>query len=317
MARRKKIKKGCVISGGGAWGAFGAGTLARLNEDYDVVAGISTGALMSPLVALKDWETLKEAYTSVNQHSIFDCKWYRPNPFKKDGRPKIIAIIYALLFGHKTIGTTKAMRKTIDKFINEEQFTMLSQLDKELIVGAQNLRQNPSLVQYFNSKDWDVEDFKDWMWASANAPFFTSLIDKEWHNPNNPSQLLMGQWTDGGLTELIALDEVYNQDVDEIDVIVHRNIKTMKYESDEICNLVDNVTTSIDAMRYDIEFEYFIGKIKYFNSKGVKVRVWWLPRKLSNNSLMFDKKQMTEWWNEGYETAFDEERLIIYEPTNQ
>jgi predicted acylesterase/phospholipase RssA len=57
------MKKGLIISGGGAFGAYGVGTLASLNKDYDIVAGISTGALMGSLVALKKFDVLKEAYT--------------------------------------------------------------------------------------------------------------------------------------------------------------------------------------------------------------------------------------------------------------
>ncbi len=51
--------RAAVISGGGSMGAYGAGTLAALNKDYDLVCGVSTGALMSPLVALKKWDILK------------------------------------------------------------------------------------------------------------------------------------------------------------------------------------------------------------------------------------------------------------------
>ena len=69
-----KRKKGLAVSGGGAHGAFGAGTLAGLNKDYDIAAGISTGALMTPLVLLKDFDRLKEAYTSVTDKDIFDLK---------------------------------------------------------------------------------------------------------------------------------------------------------------------------------------------------------------------------------------------------
>ena len=313
----KSIKKGCVISGGGAWGAFGGGTLARINEDYDVVAGISTGALMSPLVALNEWGTLKEGYTSVTQKDIFDNRWYRPSPFKKNGNPNIFAILYALIFGNKTIGTTKALRKTIDRFLNDEHFKLLNKNNKEIIVAAQNLRENPSLLHYFTNKDWNNNDLKDWIWASANAPLFMSLISKEWIDSSNPLQVYSGQWTDGGLTELLAINEVYKRGCNHIDVIIHREIKEPNFQSDEVNNLIENAGASYNAMRHDIEFEYLNSKIKYFNGKGVKIRLWWLPRKLSNNSLIFNKKEMLSWWDEGYQTAFDKERLFVFESSSK
>lgn len=33
-----------VISGGGAIGACGGGTLSRLNRNYDIISGVSTGS---------------------------------------------------------------------------------------------------------------------------------------------------------------------------------------------------------------------------------------------------------------------------------
>src|ERR1700731_5235805 len=60
-----------VLSGGGAGGAFGAGALVGLTRrqerpQYDVVTGVSTGALIAPFAFLgSDWDSqLTEAFTS-------------------------------------------------------------------------------------------------------------------------------------------------------------------------------------------------------------------------------------------------------------
>jgi predicted acylesterase/phospholipase RssA len=60
-----------VLSGGGAGGAFGAGALVGLSRrqerpQYDVVTGVSTGALIAPFAFLgADWDAqLTEAFTS-------------------------------------------------------------------------------------------------------------------------------------------------------------------------------------------------------------------------------------------------------------
>jgi predicted acylesterase/phospholipase RssA len=60
-----------VLSGGGAGGAFGAGALVGLSRrqdrpKYDVVTGVSTGALIAPFAFLgSDWDSqLTEAFTS-------------------------------------------------------------------------------------------------------------------------------------------------------------------------------------------------------------------------------------------------------------
>jgi hypothetical protein len=100
----------------------------------------------------------------------------------------------------------------------------------------------------------------------------------------------------------------------EIDIILHRTHVDEKFEGNKINNLMENVTTSINAMRYDIEFEYFYERIRRLNKQGAKVTIYWLPRKLSVNSMVFNKEEMTAWWEEGYDTAFDKNRVEIFSP---
>lgn len=312
----EKNKKGVVVSGGGAWGAFGAGTLARLNKKYNVGAGISTGALMIPLVMLNDYNRLKEGYTSVTDKDIFDLKWYRPKPMKKNGNVNIWAIIYALIMGEPTFGTTKNMRKLIDKFIFEEDYQNLKEKNKEVFVGCQNMAEEPSLVHFFSTKYEEFKNFKDWMWFSANASFATSIVEKEWTNPLMPDLKLMGQWTDGGLTEVIPLQPIILSNCNEIDIIIHRPKLAQLYQIKPVKNLIENVERGIKAMRYDIEFEHLIDTCEYLAKyHNIKITLYFLPRKLSNNSLVFNKEEMKNWWDEGYETAHDLKRKIVFEPT--
>lgn len=305
-------KKAALISGGGSWGAFGGGTLARLNNEYDTVIGVSTGSLIAPLAALREWELLKEGYTSVGNNDVFDKCWYKGKPLTKNGKLRKLPIIMTLLLGEKSICTSNALRKTIDTFFSEEHFMKLRSKNREVLVGTQNYAEIPSKIHYFSSFDVEYEEFKDWMWCSANFPFFTSLVRKSWNN--NTGSLHVGLWSDGGLTDLIGINELSGRGYKEIDIILHRTHLEHKYEGNKVDNLMGNVTTSINAMRYDIEFEYFYDKIKRLNKQGAKVTVYWLPRKLSANSMVFNKKEMAAWWDEGYETAFDPSRIEIFEP---
>ena len=38
-------------------------------------------------------------------------------------------------------------------------------------------------------------------------------------------------------------------------------------------------------------------------NKKVKLNIYYTPTKLTENSLVFNKKAMTEWWQQGYEYA--------------
>lgn len=305
-------KKAVLISGGGSWGAFGGGTLSRIDGDYNLVVGISTGSLMAPLVALREWEKLKDAYTSVNDYNIFDRCWYKGKPLTKKGKIRKLPIIMTLILGQKSVCTSKALRKTIDKFFTEENFNELNKRNKEILVGTQNYAEIPSKIHYFSSMNEEYEDFKDWMWCSANFPFFTSLVSKNWNNETGSFH--MGLWSDGGLTDLVGINQLMGRGFKEIDIILHRTRPIEKYEGYQINNLMENVTASINAMRYDIEFEYFYERIKILNKQGAKVTIYWLPRKLSANSMVFNKKEMKLWWEEGYETALDPSRIEIFPP---
>jgi predicted acylesterase/phospholipase RssA len=68
---KDRTLRALVLSGGGAVGAFGAGALVGLSRrherpQYDVVTGVSTGALIAPFAFLgSDWDAqLTEAFTS-------------------------------------------------------------------------------------------------------------------------------------------------------------------------------------------------------------------------------------------------------------
>ena len=306
-------KKAVLISGGGSWGAYGGGTLERINGNYDTVIGVSTGAIMSPLVALSEWEMLKLGYTNINNNGVFDKKWYKPHPLTKKGKLRKLPIILTLLFGENSISTSNNLKKTIKKYFPESFFNDLKFSNKEVFVGTQNYAQIPSKIHYFSSAKENYEDFIDWMWCSANFPFFTSLVKRGWRDEKGNFHI--GYWSDGGLTDLVGFEQLNGFDYDEIDIILHRTKIENKFEGNEIKNLMDNVTTSINAMRYDIEFEFFQKKIENLNKEGAKVNVYWLPRKLSANSMVFNEKEMKSWWEEGYNTAFDYNRREIFKPT--
>jgi len=310
-----KKKKALLISGGGSWGAFGAGTLARINKDYNTIIGVSTGSLLAPLAALKEWELLKESYTTVNNNDIFDKCWYKGQPISNKGKLNKIPIIISLILGQKTIYTSNNLRNTIDKFFTKELFDKLNLTGKEVLVGTQNYAQIPSKIHYFSSMYENYDDFKDWMWCSANFPFFTSLIKKSWQDIFGDFHV--GLWSDGGLTDLIGLDQLSMRGYKEIDIVLHRTKANDILEGNKINNLVDNVLTSINAMRYDIEFNSFYEKIKRLNKQGAKVTIYWLPRKLNSNFMNFNPDEMKLWWNEGYNSAFDLNRIEVFEPTKK
>lgn len=81
----RKALKVLALSGGGAGGAFGAGALvgltrAQLRPDFDLVTGVSTGALIAPFAFLGSaWdEALTDAYTGGYASEVLALAGVRP-----------------------------------------------------------------------------------------------------------------------------------------------------------------------------------------------------------------------------------------------
>ncbi len=280
--------KAAVISGGGAFGAYTVGTLSALQKDYNIVAGVSTGALMAPLVALGEWERLENAYTSVVQSDIFTF-----NPFRKsDGKLNWFKALYRMLSGHDTLGDSTALRHTIDRFVSQADYQNLSHARKQVIVACQEMRVEPEKIEYFSSQDTEFEDFKDYMWASANSPIAMSILRKNGR-----------EYTDAGVSELLSLTRVIQLGATEVDVFIHRcrpEEKRLKTPTD---NVVHNFFRLFSIMRKEVEKGDLDEGLLLARVRAVNVNVCWLPRILADNSLMFDRVTMSNWVEEGRQTA--------------
>jgi hypothetical protein len=65
-----------ALSAGGQWGAYGAGVLAGLNDaratpEFSLVTGISTGAMLAPLMFLGEYAKARELYTNLTNADVF------------------------------------------------------------------------------------------------------------------------------------------------------------------------------------------------------------------------------------------------------
>lgn len=290
--------KVCVISGGGSWGAFGGGTLEKLNNDYDKVFGISTGSLLSSHTALKDFSTLRTAYTSVNQKDIFNV-----NPFTKSGGDDYFMFLFRQIIGKKTAGETAALRKRIGEYLTHQNYIDLLKADKEIVVAVKNI--TTYQVEYKSSKEEAYEDFCDWIWASCNPPIYASLLRK------NDSE-----YCDAGVSELIALRQAVTMGATDIDVIMHRP-KPTAFRLGYIKDLSQNVFRSIDMLRYNSFYDSVTEGLQQAKLNKCRVRFIWLPRDLEKDSFIFDQAAMTSWWSEGYDTATSENRIELYDYTEQ
>ena len=288
--------KSVVISGGGAFGAYTVGTLSALQPIYQIVAGVSTGSLMAPLVALNEYDRLIEAYTSVSQSDIFTY-----NPFRKSGKLSWTKALFRLISGYTTLGDSTALRKTIDRFLTLQDYERIKAFRRVVTVACQEMRYEPACIEHFSSLSCKFEDFKDYMWASANSPIAMSLLSKNGK-----------EFTDAGVSELLSLCRVIDLGATEIDVFIHR-ARPEKRIKCATTDVVHNFFRLFTIMRKAIEADDLDQGLLRAQLKGLKVNVCWLPRQLADNSLMFDKKVMLDWVKEGAATANEEFRWDRYD----
>lgn len=288
------MKKALVISGGGSKGAFAGGAAEYLinveKNDYDIFVGTSTGSLMIPLLALGELERLKEAYTSTTQEDIFSS-----NPFIIDKVKGVVVdthinhmrIAWNFFKGKKTFGESKSLRKLITKFFTKAEFDRLKNTHEKVIVTVSNLTRN--IVEYKYAKDYNYEDFCDWIWVSCNFVPFMSLVEKNGF-----------EYADGGFGNLIPIQEAIDAGATEIDIIV-LNPRLQITHKPKSTNAFNLLTNAIDFMINQIAQDDIAMGLLESRHSNIKTRFFHTPNLLTDNSFIFEPEQMKEWWKEGFE----------------
>jgi len=284
-----------VISGGGSKGAFAGGVAQYLIEnkghDYDIFIGTSTGSLLVSHLALKKVDKIKSVYTSVNQRAIFSSC-----PFiikRKRGMETIkinhFNVLKNILTGSKTFGQSHNLRSLIKKTLTVRDFNALKKSNLEVVVTVSNLSLNQ--VEYKSIKDFDYEEFCDWIWISCNYTPFMSLVKKGGC-----------EYADGGLGTMVPIEEAVKRGATVVDAIILQTEMTQLNRMPST-NAFSLMTNMFSFMLDRIESQNIkIGKFAASNQDAI-INFYYTPTVLTTNSLIFEKENMTKWWQSGLEFA--------------
>jgi predicted patatin/cPLA2 family phospholipase len=284
-----------VISGGGSKGAFAGGVAQYLIEnkgyDYDIFIGTSTGSLLVSHLALKKVDKIKNVYTSVNQRAIFSSC-----PFiikRKMGLETIkinhFNVLKNILSGSKTFGQSHNLRSLIKKTLTVRDFNKLKKSHLDVVVTVSNLSLNQ--VEYKSIKDFDYEEFCDWIWISCNYTPFMSLVKKGGC-----------EYADGGLGSMVPIEEAVKRGAKVVDAIILQTEITQlnRMPSQTAFSLMTNM---FSFMLDRIESQNIrIGKFAASNQNAI-INFYYTPTVLTTNSLIFEKENMTKWWQSGFKFA--------------
>ncbi|MCD8496109.1 MAG: patatin-like phospholipase family protein [Bacteroides graminisolvens] len=284
-----------VISGGGSKGAYAGGVaeylIQKQNRSYDIYVGSSTGSLLLPHLAIGEIDTLHNIYTNVNQNDIFSL-----NPFvirKKDNREYVtinyLTTVLQFVKKKRTFGESKNLRKLIRKTITKEVYEEAKNVATDLVITVSNFTKYE--IEYKSIKECNYEEFCDWLWISCNYVPFMSLVTRD-----------DCEYGDGGFGAVVPVREAIRRGATDVDVIIleSENMENNKVLGKNPFSLIVNL---LGFLSDQIEQSNIVeGKLSALN-KNVTLNLYYTPSKLTENSLVFDKKLMTNWWKQGYEYA--------------
>ena len=287
-----------VISGGGSKGAFAGGIAQYLLEEekrsYDLFLGTSTGSLLISHLALNKIAEIKEIYTNVDQSSIFNI-----NPFlivnrKGVERIKInhLNVLKHFIRGNKTFGESYNLRKLIEDQISYPDFKILQKSQKEVLVCVSNITTNS--VEYKKLKECSYVDFLDWIWISCNYVPFMSLVTKNGC-----------EYADGGLGCVIPIEKAITLGATHVDAILldtefqQNNRVHSRNPFDALSSIFGFIADRIESQNVHI------GKL-VAEDNHASIRMFYTPKVLTTNSLVFNKAHMEMWWQQGWEHARDQ-----------
>jgi len=186
----------------------------------------------------------------------------------------------------RTFGESKALRRYLKKHFTYEEYQILKKTKDDVVVTVSNLSKNS--VEYKSIKDFSYDEFCDWIWISCNYIPFMSLVKKNGF-----------EYADGAFGCVVPIREAILRGATEIDAIILES-ESMAYNKvlgknpfSLMLNLFGHLLDQVE--RSDI----IIGKLAAKN-KNVKLNLYYTPSKLTENSLVFNKKLMSSWWQQGY-----------------
>lgn len=290
-------KRGLVISGGGAKGAYAGGIIEYLIKikkiDWSTYVSTSTGSLISPLASIGKIDELKKQYTSVTNKDIFS-----KNPFKRDGSLKLFNALWRIIRGKTSLGEANNLKKRLDTIFSEDDYIESIKQGKDLFVTVSNF--TTGLIEFKRQKDNSYSDFKDWIIASASVPAAFEIVKKNGY-----------EYLDGGVIDSVPIQKAIDEKCSEIDVIVLRP-HTREPGEWKSKNILDLFLRTIDIMNMEISNDdVIVGQLRG-QLEEITLNFYYTPYSLTNNSIMFDKKQMTEWWDLGYNYAMRKKNHILH-----
>lgn len=278
------VRRALCISGGGSKGAYSLGAIKALLESgrqYDVITGVSVGALIGAHFAMYPKEKQLEAYADIEKIWL-NIK--NNNTIYKPWAPAFLTYLYSFWKGG--IYDMSPLRELLVKEVVAEK----------LLTSGVNFEVGVCSIQSGRYKSIDLtnnlENNKnsiDWVWASCVFPVLFP-----------PVTINGEQWVDGGVKNVIPIKDVIKYNVDAVDVVItgprkeSANIDMTHIESAIDVGLRSAELLSDKAYSSDLEdVSTFFG--------DVNISIFEPKHQVNDDSFEFNPEEIRKLIQQGYE----------------
>jgi len=276
-----------VLSGGGSRGAYQVGVLRKWmledQRDYDILCGVSVGALNVTLLSQAPLGKPEAAYTRLL--SLWD---------QVENRRiwKHWMVPYVGVLWNRSVLNSAPLMDWVEK---ETRLEDVRASGRQVRVGAVNI--NTEEIKLVSQES---ERFSDFVYASAAFPFFF-----------RPKKIEDQEWTDGGVRNVTPLGEAIQLGADEIDVILcsvpgqGSHWKSPRWPSGllYVARLIDIMSTEI--VLGDLKEAGLKNQLAKLGEpyKHVKIRLQHPSKSLIDSSLNFTPGEVRRMREVGYADA--------------
>jgi len=278
-------KRALVLSGGGSKGAYSVGVVKALFEagrQYDVVAGVSVGALIGANIAMFSPEQQAEGYSNLERVWTKEVK--NNKSIYKNWAPWILTYLWS--FWKSGIYNMEPLRNIL---VKEMDLDKLKNSGVEFEVGVVSLQSGQYHAVNLTSDPKNLQNAVDWVWASCIFPVLFQAVEIDGE-----------QWVDGGMRNVIPVKSALKYpDVKEIDIVLtaprdgYISPETKHYKSALDVGLRSAGLLSDEVYANDLDM--------ICQNHGVKINIYDPAGLVNEDSFKFDPEEIKKLIEQGYQ----------------
>jgi len=299
-----------TLTGGGSRGAFGTGFLVGWTDRgdrpvFDIVTGISTGAVMAPFIFLggEELDKAEYFYTKMNTEDVFERSWLN-------------------FFGYGHIMNAKPLKKLFRKNFDKaflDKVALEHRKGRRLYIGTTNIDTGQLIVWDMgaiasSSRSDKYERFSDIIYASTAIPVY---LPPQYMKVDIEGEAYYQMHVDGGIYSqvfmiglLVNWGEVLNFKANantDFDVTLY-TVANRKYRQRDMYKPIEQAPFSIIEAYVLTEMDLLFDRSIYrlytsCEQKGIKFKMATIPEKMEEIVIVpteFNPENMIKLFNVGY-----------------